>query len=223
MSSRRKRELKEKAIVAIQTALVYGALVAVFVLVAMQWLVIDLLNKVIEADEASSTATTTEQVEFVPATDPCGLFFVDCAEAHTEPKVESTNPDAEALRAYLISKGGHEMAEHAEEILELYRWQDVVAIAWKETNFCTAGVGASRNNCGGIKSWRTDRTFKHYDTVYDSLWDIAYLLQKPRFKGDTIDELNGVYCVDEANGGGKCPNWTEVVTKVRNEVASIVQ
>lgn len=190
--------------------IVYVVIGALLALTAFQYQTVQLLEQLIDSAEQ------VEQSTYQPAIDPCTLHVVDCAEAAV---VDTKEVEAELLADYLRSKGGHEMAEHARDIVELYRWQDVVAIAWKETQFCTTGVGASRNNCGGIKSWRTDRTFKVYDNVYDSLWDISYLLNKPRYKGLTIAEMNGTYCVNEAAGGGKCPNWSEVINSIKSELA----
>lgn len=132
----------------------------------------------------------------------------------------SEEKQAEALKEYLESKGAHEMAVHAREIVELYRWADVVAIVSKETNFCQAGVGSSRNNCGAIKNGET-LEFKHYSNIYDSLWDVAYLLQKPHFKGKSLADMNGTYCVWEEMGGGECPGWTEHVEKTADELSEL--
>lgn len=208
-TKRYKRAVETVKTVAINT-LVITALAAVIINAVYLHLITSKLDAVIKAEAA----------EFVPATDPCTLAVVEC-EGEIEVQGESASADADALRQYLASKGGHAMAKYAEDIVKLYRWQDVVAIAWKETHFCTAGVGSSQNNCGGIKSARADRTFKHYDTVYDSLWDIAYLLEKPRYKGKSIAAINGTYCYDESTSTGECPNWTEVITKISAEVAMV--
>lgn len=214
MSTLKRRERAQKIKNFIQAALIYSVIGAILAITYFQYQLVQMLDRVLEQDAA-------EQAEgFEPLTDPCTLAFVDCAEAHTEPKAEPS-AEAEALRKYLISKGGDELAVYAEEIVKLDRWQDAVAIAWKETHFCTRGVGASKNNCGGIKSSIEGRTFKHYENVYDSVWDINYLLNKPRFKDKSIAELNGIYCVNEAAGGGACPNWTEVITGVKAELAQL--
>lgn len=216
MSYLTKKQRIEKIKSALHTVLIYTAIIAVLAAVVLQWYMVKLL------DEINQRELQQEAVEsYVPTSaDPCGLMFVDCAEA-SEPAAATTTDEVKALREYLIEKGGVELAQYAEEIVKLDRWHDVVAIAWHETQFCTTGVGASQNNCGGIKSHQAGRTFKHYETVFDSVWDIAYLLNKPRFNGLTIAEMNGIYCVDEANGGGKCPHWTESITKVANELAQL--
>lgn len=189
------------------TCIVFAALMA---LTVFQYQTVQLLEKIIESDQ------TQEEIDnYVPEFDPCGLHAVDCAEA----AVIEVDPSAEALAEYLRSKGGDELAEYATDIIELDRWQDAVAIAWQETQFCTTGVGASQNNCGGIKSWKTERVFKHYENVYDSVWDIAYLLNKPKFVDRTLAEMNGTYCVDMSTETGECPNWTETVTHIKSEVA----
>jgi hypothetical protein len=216
MSYLTKKQRIEKIKSALHTVLIYTAIIAVLAAVVLQWYMVKLL------DEINQRELQQEAIESYEPTsaDPCGLLFVDCAEA-SEPEVATTTDEVKALREYLIEKGGVELAQYAEEIVKLDRWHDVVAIAWHETQFCTTGVGASQNNCGGIKSHQAGRTFKHYETVFDSVWDIAYLLNKPRFKGLAIADMNGIYCVDEANGGGKCPHWTESITKVANELAQL--
>lgn len=219
MSYLTKKQKTEKIKNVLHAALIYTAIIAVLAAVVLQWYMVRLL------DEINTREQEQEVIENYDPTsaDPCGLLFVDCAEASEIKAVEAVplSPDAEALRVYLISKGGAELAVYAEEIIKLDRWQEAVAIAWHETQFCNTGVGASQNNCGGIKSRLEGRNFKHYETVYDSLWDISYLLNKPRFKGLAIADMNGIYCVDEANGGGKCPHWTESITKVANELTQL--
>ena len=193
-----------------QFVLVWAVILAVFATVVLQGVLVNKLDKIIELDEAA---------EYVPEFDPCGLHVIECAEATEVTAI--VNPDAVALAEYLRSKGGDELAVYAEDILELDRWQDVVAIAWHETQFCTTGVGASQNNCGGIKSWKTERTFKTYSNVFDSVWDISYLLNKPKFKSMTLPELNGIYCHDATTATGECPNWTEAVTHIKAEVGVV--
>ena len=163
---------------------------------------------------------------YEPEFDPCDLQTVICNgegmwKGSTSTPQTSQNDDAEALRAYLVEKGAYELAEHSEAIVELERWEEVVAIANAETSLCTAGVGSSQNNCGAIKSWKTERVFKQYENVFDSMWDIAFLLQKPRYKGKTIDEWNGSYCYDESQPQGKCINWTESITAVSEELKQL--
>jgi len=201
---------KKKVVERVKEVIVWLVIAAVFALTALQYQTVRLLDRVLENQPESSE----QAAEWAPEYDPCGLAVVDCAEAAEV----SVNAEAEGLAEYLRSKGGHELAEYASDIVKLYRWQDAVAIAYKETHFCTKGVGASRNNCGGIKSWQTTNTFKTYENVYDSVWDISYLLNKPRFKGLTLAEMNGSYCVYEAGDGGECPNWTEVVTNIKAEL-----
>lgn len=130
--------------------------------------------------------------------------------------------EAVALEEYLKAKGAHELAEYADEIIELPRWQEAIAITAKETSFCNAGVGSSRNNCGAIRSSIAGRGFKIYENVFDAVWDISYLLQKPRYVNLTIEEMNGIYCVNEAAGGGKCPMWAETINAVINELESAI-
>jgi len=122
-----------------------------------------------------------------------------------------------ALSGYLAKKNDA-LVPYAEQILELDRWADVLAIAGHETTFCTRGVGSSRNNCGAIRSTARGGEFKYYASPYDALEDISYLLNKPHFKGKSIAQMNGSYCVNEAAGGGPCPNWTENIMKTVNEV-----
>jgi len=219
MSYLTKKQRIEKIKAILHTTLIYTAIIAVLAAVVLQWYMVRLLDEINQRDIEQEAIQNYEPT----SADPCGLMFVDCAEAsepEAAPVVETTD-EAKALRDYLKSKGGDELAVYAEEIVKLDRWHDVVAIAWHETQFCTTGVGASQNNCGGIKSHLEGRNFKHYETVFDSVWDIAYLLNKPRFKGLAIADMNGIYCVDEANGGGKCPHWTESITKVANELAQL--
>lgn len=116
---------------------------------------------------------------------------------------------AAALTAYLESKGAHELRPFAAQIVQLPRWIEVVAIASHETGLCSAGVGDSRNNCGAVKNGSGE--FKRYASKLDSLEDLAALLQKPRYAGKTIAEMNGTYCVDELNDDGACAGWTESI------------
>lgn len=133
-------------------------------------------------------------------------------------------PDAmkeTALREFL---GEHNpsLVAYSREIMELPRWQEVLAIAVHETQLCKVGVGR-QNNCGGIK--RGDGGFKVYTTAFDGLEDISVLLQKPRYRDLTIAEMNSIYCVHEEGptGVGPCPNWTENVEKYKQELALLTQ
>lgn len=99
----------------------------------------------------------------------------------------------------------------AAEIVKLPDHKLALAIAMQETTLCQYGVGASRNNCGGIK--RSDGTFKRYRNVFDSIEDITIVLNRPHMKNLTITEMSSTYCVHEAAGGGPCPGWKENVQK----------
>lgn len=135
-------------------------------------------------------------------------------------KLENEEIRAAKVEAYL-NKRNPALAQYAREIAQLPRYLDVLAIAYQETKLCTVGVGEpGKNNCGGIKSHRADRTFKVYDNPLDSLEDISYLLHEPHLVGKTIDEMNGTYCVDEANGGGVCPEWAQ---NIKSEIAVILE
>lgn len=134
-------------------------------------------------------------------------------------KLENEQVRADQVANYL-AKRNPGLVPYAREISQLPRYMDVLAIAYQETKLCTVGVGEpGRNNCGGIKSHRGDRTFKVYDTALDALEDISYLLHKPHLVGKTIEEMNGIYCVDEVAGSGACPEWTE---NIKSEVAVIL-
>lgn len=205
--------LKTKIIEFIKDVVAWVVIIALLALTVFQYQTVQLLKQIIEDEEVQ------EIEHYEPEIDPCTLNVVEC---DTEPE-NTKEREAELLADYLRSKGGHELAEYASDIVELDRWHDVVAIAWKETQFCTTGVGASQNNCGGIKSWKTERTFKHYENVYDSLWDISYLLAKPKFKGMSTKELASTYCVNEAAGGGECPNWHSTVEAIKAEMATAIE
>lgn len=123
------------------------------------------------------------------------------------------------VQAYL-EKRNPALVQYARQIAELPRYLDVLAIAYQETKLCTVGVGEpGKNNCGGIKSHRADRTFKVYDTPMDALEDISYLLHEPHMVGKTIEEMNGIYCVDEVAGYGGCPEWAQ---NIKSELAVIL-
>lgn len=122
-------------------------------------------------------------------------------------KLENEQVRADKLRNY-FAKRNPELVPYADEVAELPRWLDVVAIAHAETGLCTAGVGESRNNCGAIKNPQTGE-FKRYANEYDALWDINYLLHEEHMAGKTIDEINGTYCYQEDGVNGKCDGWTE--------------
>lgn len=137
--------------------------------------------------------------------------------------VATTSPEAEALAKYLRSKGADELAEYSAQIIELPRWKEALAIAGKETSFCLAGVGSSSNNCGAIMSPRPDRKWKIYDNVYDAVWDISFLLQKPRYKDLTIKQMNGIYCVDESQEGNRCPQWDAHIEHFMAEIDTALE
>lgn len=126
-----------------------------------------------------------------------------------------TGAQVSQLKSYL-QKYNPVLVAYAAEIVELPRYSEVVAIATAETHLCTRGVGESRNNCGAIKGGRDG--FKIYTTPMDALEDMAILLEKPHFKGKSIDEMNGVYCVDEVAGSGPCPEWDDNVKHYMTEL-----
>lgn len=130
----------------------------------------------------------------------------------------SPREKVESLQSYLIEKGAPQLASRAEEIMQLPRWHEALAIAGHETQFCNTGRGASQNNCGGIK--RIDGTFKTYANKFDAIDDISYLLMKPRYRDLTIAQMNGTYCVYEEGptGLGECPHWTENIERYVKEI-----
>lgn len=123
-----------------------------------------------------------------------------------------------AVRSYLKGQGS-DLAFFADEIVKHPRWVEALAIIGKETSFCRAGVGDSRNNCGAIKNSQTGE-FKVYANKIDAFDDVVVLLQKDLYKDKTIAEMNGTYCVHEESesGVGECPNWTEVIEGFINEI-----
>lgn len=129
-----------------------------------------------------------------------------------------TGETAQAVRKFLNEQDS-DLAMYANEIVKLPRWVEALAIAGKETNFCNAGVGNSKNNCGAIKNSKTGE-FKIYASQMDAVEDISFLLQKDLYKDKTIAEMNGTYCVYEEGptGLGPCPNWTEVVEHFISEI-----
>lgn len=165
----------------------------------------------------AEVAATTSIVAYT-AVEP-----VTAEAAEVEEVIATSTVNAEKLAAYLERKGAPELAAYAAEIMELPRWKEALAITAKETTFCRYGVGASRNNCGAIRSSIEGRGFKIYETKFDSVWDVSYLLQKPRYINRSIAEMNGIYCVNEAAGGGKCPNWTETIEAMIAEIELAIQ
>lgn len=133
----------------------------------------------------------------------------------------SPREKVEALQSYLKKKGAPELAKHAEEIMQLPRWQEALAIIGHETQFCNTGRGSSQNNCGGIK--RSDGTFKTYASKFDALDDVSFLLMKPLYRDKSLASINGTYCVYEEGptGTGPCPHWTENVTKYLTEIKQL--
>jgi hypothetical protein len=137
-------------------------------------------------------------------------------------KTSFKNTQVVALRHFLQTRNP-EMAKYAHLIVELPRYMEVVALTGQESTWCTKGVGQSKNNCGAI---RGGKDFKTYPNVYESLKDIARLLDTPAYKDKTIADWNGRYCVHEesSTGTGKCPNWTENITSnvvdIREELLS---
>lgn len=186
---------------------------------------IDIINEVDDAQLQAATATSSMDVDLTEIEQrPDFKEWVDLEKRTIywteqkeraefelrqiqQEKLENTQARAEKLRAY-FNKKNPDLVQYADEIAVLPRWLDVVAIAHAETSLCQAGVGESRKNCGAIRNAATGE-FKQYANEYDALWDINYLLHEEHMAGKTIDEINGTYCVDEANGGGKCPGWTE--------------
>lgn len=127
---------------------------------------------------------------------------------------EKIEPNVDDLIQFLKAKGATDLIPYVHEIVKLPRWVEVVAIVGKETTFCKYGVGSSRKNCGAIKNAKGD--FKVYASVMDSIEDVSILLQKPRYKDKSIEEMNGVYCVHD---GGACPMWSEHIEEMMNEIA----
>ena len=111
------------------------------------------------------------------------------------------------------------LAQHAERIVQLDRWVEVLAIAGAETSFCTAGVGRSKNNCGAIRS--DDGGFKTYRNKLNALEDISILLKKDLYKNKTIAEMNGIYCKNEQTGG-PCEGWTGKVMAYVSELNNLL-
>ena len=135
----------------------------------------------------------------------CTLHTVECDfEGDVEPYGPDEPVSVEQLRQYLEKENALTMIQYLDEIVELPRYIEVVAIIGHETSFCTKGVGDSRNNCGAIMN--TKGEFKRYASKLDAIEDLAILLQNDRYINKSIAEMNGVYCQHE---GGECPNWTE--------------
>lgn len=153
---------------------------------------------------------------------PASVHLYTASRATVVEASEKPQESPEALRAFLVSKGALELSEHATELMELPRWKEALAIVGKETSWCTRGVGESRNNCGAVKSSIPGRTFKIYENVYDAVWDVSYLLQKPRYKDLDIESMNGVYCVDESRVGQKCALWSEHINDFLEEIEQAV-
>lgn len=121
---------------------------------------------------------------------------------------ESQGARIDALRAFLEDQNAQLMIQYVDEIVELPRYIEVVAIIGHETSFCTKGVGESRNNCGAIMN--TKGEFKRYASKLDAIEDLSILLQNDRYGDLTIEQMNGIYCVHE---GGVCPDWTENINR----------
>lgn len=136
--------------------------------------------------------------------------------------LENEQVRVDKVQAYL-EKRNPALVQYASQIAELPRYLDVLAIAYQETKLCTVGVGEpGKNNCGGIKSHRADRTFKVYDTPMDALEDISYLLHEPHMVGKTIEEMNGSYCYQEDAVNGKCDQWTENIEREKQTIVNSV-
>ncbi len=93
-------------------------------------------------------------------------------------------------------------------IARLPRWAEVLAITGAETSFCKSGVGVKLNNCGAIKNRMGH--FKSYPTKLSSMKDLSNLLQRKSYKNLSIQQMNGLYCVNEKTQG-KCSGWTKRV------------
>lgn len=124
---------------------------------------------------------------------------------------------AAAVLREVIGEYNPGLAEHADFIVQLPRWVEAVAISYKETHFCTQGVGSSRNNCGAIKNSQTGQ-FKVYASQRDAIEDISILLNKPAYKNLTIAQMNGFYCQDSNRPGRKCHNWDVVINQKIQEI-----
>ena len=134
--------------------------------------------------------------------------------------VASHDKRAEALRAYLVQSGAKELSTYSEAILALPRWEDAIAISAKETSYCTKGVGNSKNNCGAIR--RASGPFRIYENKFDGIEAVSALLER-RYAGQSFAEMNGVYCVHEEAGGGKCPGWTETIESVKRALVTFME
>lgn len=148
--------------------------------------------------------------------------YVDVIEEVTalEPvhpaKAQDKMSEAEVLEKFL-TKNNSPLASYAEEITEIPRFVESVCITKKETSFCNAGVGSSKDNCGAIKN-STTGNFKVYRDKLEAVQDIGILLQKPLYKQRTIPEMNGIYCQDSNQPGKKCVNWSETIMSCVDEL-----
>ena len=122
----------------------------------------------------------------------------------------------EVVRNYLKEKRSP-LASNAEQIVEIPRFVEAIAITGKETSFCVAGVGRDhKKNCGAIKN--QSGNFKTYSSRLDAVQDMGILLQKPLYKDRTIEQMNGIYCQDASRLGRECANWTETIMQNVDEL-----
>ena len=130
-----------------------------------------------------------------------------------EGTVEHSREKAAAVLRRHLEPHNPELAAHADHIVTLPRWIEAVGIMAKETKYCTKGVGASKNNCGGIKNSKTGN-FKVYNNDLEAVEDITILLAKPSYANRTIAQMNGLYCQDASQPGRKCKDWDNHVLAV---------
>ncbi len=116
-----------------------------------------------------------------------------------------------------LKKRNPKLVIDAGAIARLPRWAEVLAIIGAETSFCKNGVGINLNNCGAIKN--TSGHFKSYTTKFSSIKDLANLLQRKNYKNLSIQEMNGLYCVD-AKTKGMCSGWSERVLMFVDQIFS---
>lgn len=126
---------------------------------------------------------------------------------------------ASSLKSFLSAVNPNLVA-YADEIVQLPRWIETVAIAGQETEYCKTGVARSNNNCGGVKNSKGG--FKSYTSPVDSLRDISKVINSPAYKDKTISEMNGTYCVYEEGptGSGPCPHWSTNINRNVDKILS---
>lgn len=131
------------------------------------------------------------------------LTYAELMDSHYDPLVEE-------LRAYLI-KNKSPLAEYAEEMVKLPRWEISLAVSKVESNM---GIYCKDNNCSGIGVHPSHPSWRKYPSKLHWFTDMTVLMNKPMYKDrlNTCAKMRGVYVVPGSD------NWVNGCNKVLRDI-----